>query len=124
MRLLVDANLSPVVSARLRDAGHEAIHVYEVGMAEATDDQIVEYALEQDCIIVSSDADFGAILARTDRAKPSFILLRHVNEMTPNQHAALLEVNLDALAEDLEAGAVASFARGTIRVRRLPFASE
>ena len=124
MRLLVDANLSPVVSARLRDAGHEAIHVYEVGMAEATDEQIVEYALEHDYAVVSSDTDFAAILARLDRTKPSFVLLRHVNEMTPDQHAALLQANLDALAEDLEAGAVASFVRGTIRVRRLPFASE
>ena len=65
-----------------------------------------------------------AILAGLVSAKPSLVLLRHVNEMTPEQHAALLLANLDALAEDLEAGAVASFARGTIRVRRLPFASE
>ncbi|MDP9334278.1 MAG: DUF5615 family PIN-like protein [Actinomycetota bacterium] len=124
MRLLVDANLSPVVAARLRDAGHVAIHVYDVGLLQASDDSIVEYALEHDYVIVSADTDFGAILARLDRAKPSFVLLRHVNEMTPDQHAALLQANLDALAEDLEAGAVASFARGTIRVRRLPFASE
>ena len=43
--------------------------------------------------------------------------------MTPEEHAALLQANLDALVEDLDAGAVASFARGTIRVRRLPFSS-
>jgi predicted nuclease of predicted toxin-antitoxin system len=123
VRLLVDANLSPVVSARLREAGHEAIHVFDVGFEQASDEAIVEYALEHDYVIVSADTDFAAILARLDRAKPSFVLLRHVNEMTPEQHAALLRANLDALAEDLEAGAVASFARGTIRVRRLPFAS-
>jgi predicted nuclease of predicted toxin-antitoxin system len=51
-------------------------------------------------------------------------LLRHVNEMTPEQHAALLRANLEALVEDLEAGAVASLARGAIRVRRVPFASD
>jgi predicted nuclease of predicted toxin-antitoxin system len=124
VRLLVDANLSPVVAARLRDVRHEAIHVYDVGLAQASDEQIIEYAHEHDYAIVSADTDFAAILARLDRAKPSFVLLRHVNEMTPDQHAALLQANLDALAEDLEAGAVASFARGTIRVHRLPFASE
>ena len=124
MRLLVDANLSPVVAARLRDAGHEAIHVYDVGLAQARDEAIVEYALEHDYVVVSSDTDFAAILAGLVSAKPSLVLLRHVNEMTPEQHAALLLANLDVLAEDLEAGAVASFARGTIRVRRLPFASE
>ncbi len=123
MRLLVDANLSPIVAARLRDAGHEAIHVYDVRLAQARDETIVEYALEHDYVVVSSDTDFAAILAGFVSAKPSLVLLRHVNEMTPEQHAALLLANLGALAEDLEAGAVASFARGTIRVRRLPFAS-
>ena len=46
MRLLVDANLSPVVSVRLREVGHEAIHVFDVGLAQASDERIVEYALE------------------------------------------------------------------------------
>ena len=92
MRLLVDANLSPVVAARLRDAGHDAIHVNGVGLAGASDKQIVEYALEHDYTIVSADTDFAAILAQLDRAKPSFVLLRRVNEMTPDQHAALLPV--------------------------------
>ena len=123
MRLLVDANLSPVVAARLRGAGHEAIHVYDVHLAQARDETVLEYALEHDYVVVSADTDFAAILAELDSAKPSFVLLRHVNEMSPEEHAALLLANLDALAEDLEAGAVASFARGTIRVRRLPFAS-
>jgi len=31
-------------------------------------------------VIVSSDTDFGALLARHDRATPSFVLLRHVND--------------------------------------------
>lgn len=116
MRLLVDANLSPVVAARLREAGHDAIHVYDVGLAQAGDERIVEYALEHDYVIVSADTDFGAILARLDRSKPSFVLLRHVNEMTPEQHAALLQANLEALVEDLEAGAVAyaGTAAGTV----------
>ena len=83
MRLLVDANLSPVVSARLRDAGHEAIHVYDVGLAQARDEAIVEYTLAHDCVIVSADPGFGAILAGLDSSKPSFVPLRHVNEMTP-----------------------------------------
>ncbi len=123
MRLLVDANLAPSVALQLRNVGHDAIHVYDVGLAQASDETIVEYALEREYVIVSTDTDFAAIIARLDLAKPSFVLLRHVNEMTPDGHAALLSANIGALAEELEAGAVASFARGTIRVRRLPFRS-
>jgi len=83
VRLLVDANLSPVVSERLRDAEYEAIHEFDIGMARASDESIFEYALERDYVIVSADTDFAAMLARSDSAKPSFVLLRHVNEMTP-----------------------------------------
>lgn len=75
MRVLVDADLSPVVAARLRGAGHEAIHMDNVGLVQASDEIIVEYALEYDYVILSADTDFGAILARLDRSKPSFVLL-------------------------------------------------
>ena len=96
----------------------------EIGLERATDSDIVARAITDDRIIVSSDTDFGAILARRTEAKPSFVLLRYVNELTPEQHAELLVANLPAIATDLEAGAVATFARGTIRLRHLPFGTE
>jgi len=71
-------------------------------------------------VIVSSDADFGALLALRHLAKPSFVLLRSADHLTSRQQADLLLANLPALADDLEAGATATFARGRLRVRRLP----
>ncbi|HEY3832402.1 MAG TPA: DUF5615 family PIN-like protein [Acidimicrobiia bacterium] len=118
---MVDANLSPRVAAMLRNAGHDAVHVFDVGMHQASDDEVVEYAAEQHQIIVSSDTDFGAILARRGSARPSFVLLRHQNELTPTEQAELLVMNLPDLAVDLEAGAVATLARSAVRLRRLPF---
>jgi predicted nuclease of predicted toxin-antitoxin system len=105
----------------LRNAGHDAVHVFDVGMHQASDDEVVEYAAEQHQIIVSSDTDFGAILARRGSARPSFVLLRHQNELTPTEQAELLVMNLPDLAVDLEAGAVATLARSAVRLRRLPF---
>lgn len=46
MKLLVDANLSPVVCEQLRNAGIDASHVYEVGLGRATDVAIASYAEE------------------------------------------------------------------------------
>ncbi len=40
MRLLVDANLSPVVRAELRSAGYDATHVYDHGLGTASDEAI------------------------------------------------------------------------------------
>ena len=37
MRFLVDAQLPPVLARRLRGLGHEAEHVYDIGMQAATD---------------------------------------------------------------------------------------
>lgn len=124
MRFLVDANLSPRVAAALNAAGHDAVHVFERQLGEATDHAILEAARADDRIIISSDTDFGALLARHDHHKPSFILLRHVNELTPDQHARLLVANLDAVADELDLGAVVTFNRTRIRVRRLPILRE
>lgn len=121
MRLLIDANLSPRVAARLRDGGHDACHVVDVGLGSASDGEILEWAGSEDRIIVSSDSDFGALLARFGGVKPSFVLLRHLNQLTPDRQAELLLANLPSVADDLSAGAVVTFLRDRIRVRSLPF---
>ena len=121
MKLLIDANLSPRVAVALQRAGYEACHVVDVDLACASDTLIVAWAAEHDRVIVSSDSDFGAILARQHRSAPSFVLLRHLNDLTPEQQAALLLANLPALAEALTAGAVATVLRDRIRLRPLPF---
>ena len=120
MRFLVDANLPPFVAAELGAAGHDAVHVFESDLGEATDQTILEAARLDDRVIISTDTDFGALLAQLRQNKPSFILLRHVNEFSPDQHARLLLANLDAIADELDTGAVVTFSRDRIRVRRLP----
>lgn len=68
MRLLVDENLSARVAGTLRDAGHDAVDVTAVGLANTNDDVILRWAADDGRIIVTTDADFGALLAlRGDR---------------------------------------------------------
>ena len=47
MKLLVDANLSPRVVAVLVTAGHEAIHVFDIGLADASDPVILRRAADR-----------------------------------------------------------------------------
>ena len=63
MRLLLDANLSPRVVDRLRAAGFEAIHVADLGLLTATDDEIFDRAVDEALVIVTADSDFGMLLA-------------------------------------------------------------
>lgn len=120
MRFVVDANLSPRVAGLLTAVGHDAVAVRDVGLHDATDDEILDRALTDDRIIISHDTDFGALLAVRRQTKPSFILVRSADPLTADQVADLIIDNLDVMAEDLTVGAIVTFARGHLRSRRLP----
>jgi predicted nuclease of predicted toxin-antitoxin system len=121
MRFLVDANLSPRVAAGLTSAGFDSVHVTQVGLLTASDQDILDYAAENGLVIVSADTDFGELLALSRGAiRPSAVLLRSADRLTPDQQAALLAANLPAAADELETGALVTIARGRVRIRSLP----
>ncbi|HUS44307.1 MAG TPA: DUF5615 family PIN-like protein [Ilumatobacteraceae bacterium] len=120
MNYVVDANLSPRLAALLRDAGHDAVHVRDIGLRTASDDEIIDYAISTDRIVISHDTDFGTLLAYRELSKPSFILIRSSDPVDVDDQARLIVANLHAMSDDLETGAIAVFARGRLRNRRLP----
>ncbi len=65
MRLLLDNNLSPRLSAYLRDAGHDVEHVRDHGLQAAPDEEVLHVASVHDRVLISADTDFGTLLART-----------------------------------------------------------
>lgn len=120
MNLLVDACLSPVIVAALRDAGHDAVHVADLDMVRSSDEEVLARAKADGRAVVSADADFGALLAGSGAAGPSVVLLRSGDDLTPGQQSILLTANLPQVAEDLERGAVVVLGRRRIRIRNLP----
>jgi predicted nuclease of predicted toxin-antitoxin system len=66
MKFLVDAQLPPGLCLRLRQLGHEAIHVSEMGLNGATDAEIAAVAVAENMILITKDEDFLA-LRRPDR---------------------------------------------------------
>lgn len=105
----------------LSGAGFESIHVAEVGLLSATDQAIVDYAAGNGLVIVSADTDFGELLAASRGAvRPSVVLLRSADRLTPDQQVALLAANLPVVADELKTGALVSIARGRVRIRSLP----
>jgi len=120
VKFLVDANLSPRLAKALEAAECQAVHVGDVGLLTATDDEIFEFAAQNQYTIVSADSDFGTLLARHNTAHPSFVLLRHANELRPDDQIALLVANLPVVSEELEEGAVVTITPDRMRIRKLP----
>ena len=75
MKFLVDAQLPPALAAWLREAGHEAGHVEDVGLREAEDGAIWAHAMKTGAIIVTKDEDFAARSAQAAIA-PTIVWLR------------------------------------------------
>jgi predicted nuclease of predicted toxin-antitoxin system len=124
VKLLLDANLSPEVGRRLKQAGHDAIHVADIGLLTAADPEILQSAAKEERILLTADSDFGALLALGSLASPSVLLLRSADHLRPNEQAELIAANLPQIAEDLEKGAIVSLTRDRLRVRELPIAGE
>ncbi len=121
MRLLLDANLSPLSVELLADAGYDAAHVRDFGLLHADDEPILDFAASEVWVVVTEDEDFPALLAHRRASEPSVVHLRGVEELSVHDRVALLVANLPTIVDALEAGAVVSLSP-TLAVRSLPIA--
>jgi predicted nuclease of predicted toxin-antitoxin system len=120
VKFLLDENLSPLLAEFLNAAGHDALHVRDVGLLMAPDRVILERARTERRILVSADTDFGQLLATAEASLPSVILLRREGERGASRQAALLLSNFGQVAADLDAGSIVVMEATRVRVRRLP----
>jgi predicted nuclease of predicted toxin-antitoxin system len=120
MKLIIDMNLSPNWVQVLKEGGIEAIHWSELGAQDSPDATILAYALEHQCIVLTHDLDFSAILASTNIQKPSVVQIRSTNvsaaAIGKQVIAALIQ-----MTDELADGALVTVEPQKTRLRLLPF---
>jgi predicted nuclease of predicted toxin-antitoxin system len=114
--LLLDMNISPRLAARLRESGHDALHLRDQGLQRLSDEAVFEKARDERRILVSSTADSGDLASAAGRAGASVILLR-TTSARPVRILPRLEAVLSTSGGALARGAVISVGDATHRIR-------
>jgi predicted nuclease of predicted toxin-antitoxin system len=119
MKILVDMNLSPAWIEFLVAAGFDARHWSQVGPGDAHDAEVMRWAAAHDHIVLTSDLDFGAILAATQGRWPNVIQLRS-EVLAPDAAGAAVIAALHKSHRELTEGALVSVDAASARLRVLP----
>ncbi len=120
MKFIANMGISPLTVAYLRKHGHQAEHLHEQGLDRLPDPEILARARDQSAILLTSDLDFGDLLAASNAALPSVVIFRLKPPMSPDKVNLYLDKVLREYTADLERGAVLSVDEKRVRVRRLP----
>jgi predicted nuclease of predicted toxin-antitoxin system len=120
MKILVDMNLSPAWVDYLAAFGFAAVHWSQVGARDASDTEVMQWAADQGHIVLTSDLDFGAILASTQGRRPSVLQLRS-DILTPAAIGTIVLTAIRQSGQALAEGALISIDAARARLRVLPF---
>ncbi len=124
IKLLADMNISPKTVARLKARGYNIIRVNEINMSKSKDKEIIEYARDNEYILITMDLDFGYILSYIKDNKPSVIILRLISPKPDNVSSHLLKaLNNKDILNNLIKGSIIIIEDNKIRMRELPFLS-
>ena len=119
MRFLADMGISPLTVNWLCRLGHDAVHLREQGLQRLPDEAIIEKACAEERVVLTSDLDFGHLMAMSGARLPSVVLFR-LSDMRPNNVITHLQVVMRRFQHELSAGSIVVVRESMIRMRKLP----
>ena len=119
MTVIIDMNLSPLWESYLTENGIEAIHWSRIGKAWALDEEIFEYAFQNNGLIFTNDLDFGTILSKRKTHLPSIIQIRSL-EVSIETVGEILVKCIRQNRELFKEGALVTVETDRLRIRTLP----
>lgn len=103
----------------LSNKGVPAVHWNDIGEANAPDLEIMSYAKDNGCTILTRDLDFGDILAYSKASAPSVIQIR-AGDARPEQLLGTVCNALKRLTGEIERGALVTIDIKKTRIHILP----
>lgn len=119
IRLLLDQGLPRGTALHLRREGWDVVHVGEIGMSRATDQEILDYTRHENRVCVTLDADFHALLVLGSEQSPSVVRIR-IEGLQAIAMAELLIRIKPHIQSAAEQGALITVTEAQVRIRRLP----
>lgn len=119
MKLLLDMNLAPRWAQYLTERNWPAEHWTTLGDPKADDATIMAFARQRDYVVITNDLDFGTLLALSNEAGPSVVLLR-ASILAPETLGARLAECLSRSQPQLEKGALVVLDDANSKIRLLP----
>ena len=116
---LLDIGISPKVKTMLAFLSHRGIHCSDVGLARATDRDILDYAIRRHAIVITSDLGFGDLAVFEERSVPGVIILRLHNPNAAQMTAHLRKLLTGPDAERIH-HAITIVEPHQIRITKLP----
>lgn len=112
---LADENVAPRVIDALKKESFNILNVYEIGLSEAPDEEILKAAQKEKRIVLTHDKDFGNLIRQPYLSHSGVILLRLRNQSPGNVICHLIpflkEIKLDKIKNRL-----VIFREGRVRI--------
>jgi predicted nuclease of predicted toxin-antitoxin system len=103
----------------LRKLQHDARHWREIGPSNAPDSEIMQWAKQNNTVVLTQDLDFTKLLFQTQAALPSVIQLR-LDDVRPQNVGEDVLAILNQHKDDLQRGALITIKGHKSRLRLLP----
>jgi predicted nuclease of predicted toxin-antitoxin system len=62
MRLLLDQDVYAITARFLVDAGHDVVRVAQLGLSQASDEEILRVSQQENRILITRDRDYGNLV--------------------------------------------------------------
>jgi len=118
MKFFLDSNMPNSAREVFKKFNFGAAHASDVGLSAAPDKQILDFAVKNDCILVTRDLDFANTMLYPFSAHKGIMVLRLPNYFTAVQINNALLTFLNEVDPKEIANAITILEAGKYRIRK------